>query len=66
MIEVNLISFITLIATTGKRVCMLYFVVQRVGSLMVLARGLFEERNFVHKYSVVGLLLKAGMSPFHF
>ena len=62
-------SFLPLISThwSGKKICMLYFLVQSVGSLMVLRGGLIsDDRSFLCKWPALGLLLKIRLAPLHF
>ena len=69
LIEVNLISFLPLIHSKWncKKVRLLYFIMQGVGSLSILARGLmFDRRTLLMKWIIFGLLLKSALSPFHF
>ena len=65
IIELNLISFLPLIVSdrVNKKNAILYFVIQSVGSLIILSGGIVE----VMIYCVAGgLLLKGGLAPFHF
>ena len=69
MLEVNLISFLPLISYSWsvKKVTILYFLAQRVGSLSLLIRGIvMDHRNFIFKGLLLGLLLKGGFAPLHF
>lgn len=63
MFEVNLISFVPLISGSYrlKKIVLLYFFVQRIGSLLVLSCGVVGLG-----YAYAGLLLKARIAPFHF
>ena len=67
--EINLISFITLIAAkwNRKKIAILYFIMQRVGSLIILAGGVRVDcASYLRKWVLGGLLLKASLAPFHF
>ena len=69
IIEVNLISFIPLITEKWriKKMSILYFIVQRVGSLSLLCGGIFSERSlYIGLWIRFGLLLKSRLAPFHF
>lgn len=67
MMEVNLISFIPLIAKRWRRkkVSIIYFIAQSAGSLTMLSGGLLSDHS-MRKIVTVGLLLKAGLAPTHF
>lgn len=47
----------------SKKECILYFIVQSVGSLIILSGGLFM---FILLWSPFGFALKMGISPIHF
>ena len=69
ILEVNLISFLPLITRkwSVKKVRILYFIVQSVGSLSLLAGGVISDRTDSYsKWVTIGLLLKACLSPLHF
>ena len=69
MLEVNLISFLPLLTQqwSVKKVRILYFIVQSVGSLSLLAGGVISDRtDSYRKWVTIGLLLKASLSPLHF
>ena len=69
IIELNLISFLSLISNkwTLKRITMVYFVVQRVGSLAILAsRIICDLSSMLVRCISFGLILKLGLAPFHF
>jgi len=69
MLEVNLISFLPLISYSWsvKKVTIIYFLAQRVGSLSLLIRGIvMDRRHFLYKGLLLGLLLKGGFAPLHF
>lgn len=69
MMEINLISFLPLISTQWsiKKISILYFLVQRVGSLSLLIRGILTDKSTImRKWLILGLLLKARLAPFHF
>ena len=65
IMEVNLISFLPLILNTGlnKKNSILYFLMQSVGSLMMLRGGIIEIMAIC---VLGGILLKASIAPFHF
>jgi len=67
--EVNLISFIPLISSKWrtKKTIILYFVVQRIGSLMILRGGVIsDEVSSLSKWIPLGVLLKSRLAPLHF
>jgi len=69
IIEVNLISFITLITKqwSNKKTGILYFIVQSLGSLLILRGGLLTEvSDILVKCVALGILLKMRSAPFHF
>jgi len=67
IIEVNLISFLPLISSCSrKKTRMIYFVVQRIGSLLLLTRYVSDRLTLFSKWVCIGLLLKAGLAPMHF
>merc|ERR1712112_95362 len=69
MMEVNLISFLPLITTSRslKKLTILYFVVQRIGSLSLLICGvLFDRIAAIAKGMALGLILKRRIAPLHF
>jgi len=52
---------------TAKKVNILYFVVQRIGSLMILVCGLLSDWGAgINKWTAMGLLLKTSIAPLHF
>jgi len=62
-------SFLPLISDKriNKKVRIIYFIVQRIGSLSILAGGLIRDSNGVlWKWICFGLLLKASLAPLHF
>ena len=68
IIEVNLISFLPLISrkNSRKKTRMLYFVVQRIGSLLLLTMYVSDRVSLWSKWVNIGLILKAGLAPMHF
>lgn len=69
ILEVNMMSFLPIIATKWaiKKYAMLYYIVQRVGSLVLLAGGLIRDRAALsNKWVTFGLLLKSRLAPMHF
>lgn len=68
IMEVNMISFLWLL-TINKRLkksSLVYFIIQRVGSLSLLAgRIVAEISGVMHKLVVLGLVLKIGLAPLH-
>jgi len=69
MIETNLISFLPLLGSKSsiKKNCLLYFIVQSVGSLALLLGGLLYDWRVIFGVGLLfGLLLKARLAPFHF
>ena len=65
-LELNLLGFVPLAINSNdtKKPAMFYFVVQRVGSLLLLFGGI--SMNTVTLLAVLGLLLKIGLAPVHF
>ena len=64
-----MMSFITFLTKkwTVKKIRLLYFVVQRVGSLFILSGGMFSGwRGFIEKWVILGILLKTRLAPLHF
>ena len=68
ILEVNLISFLPIISIKiqRKKISMIYFVVQRVGSLALLASIVSDLRTLTIKWIGIGLILKACLAPLHF
>ena len=69
ILEVNLISFLPLITQKWnvKKIRIIYFIVQRVGSLTILSGGVMSDRTvYFRKWVSLGLLLKARLAPIHF
>lgn len=69
ILEVNLISFLPLITIKWnvKKIRIIYFIVQRVGSLTLLTGGVMSDRTvYFSKWISLGLLLKASLAPMHF
>jgi len=68
MIEVNLISFLPILSKQWrlKKTSILYFIVQRVGSLVILSRIISERVRQMRKWAAIGLLLKGRLAPLHF
>ena len=68
-LEINLISFMPLLSMkwSQKKLIILYFIVQRVGTLAILTRGVISDRSTIfRKWTLIGLLLKTSLAPFHF
>ena len=52
---------------SSKKTCMIYFVVQRIGTLIVLRGGVVTDtRCQLSHWVLLGLLLKASLAPLHF
>ena len=69
IIEINLIRFLPVINKkwSAKKISILYFIVQRVGSLTILTGGIVSDRSrLIRKWLIIGLLLKMGLAPFHY
>jgi len=67
--EINLISFLPIISHkwTSKKMVLLYFIIQRTGSLVILIGGLFSNvRTLISLWIPFGLLLKTSLAPFQF
>lgn len=77
-LEVNLLSFIPLLAQLDKHqeteAIVKYFLAQAVGSIMLLLGGLLSMSyyglvlgyNIFRVVILAGLLIKMGAAPFHF
>ena len=69
ILEINLIAFITLVAGrwTSKKTRIIYFIVQSIGTLVVLRGGVVSDSSsmLIH-WVLLGLLLKASLAPLHF
>nr|AKG95401.1 NADH dehydrogenase subunit 2 [Trachelipus rathkii] len=69
-LEMNLMCFIPFLVKgkTGGMACIFYFLAQATGSLLLLISGLdiWSYDLTLKLYMSVGLLLKAGVAPFHF
>lgn len=68
MIELNLMSFLPLLTSTWnfKKVTMIYFIVQSVGSLTILTRVINDRASLIRKVQLFGLILKSSLAPIHF
>ena len=68
ILELNIISFITLFSSkwSAKKRCIVYFIVQRVGSLIILRRGVMSDRRKIATWIILGIALKARIAPLHF
>jgi len=68
IIELNLMSFLPAITAKWrtKKITILYFIVQRIGSLAILTRVGSDKSGIVMKWLMIGLLMKAALAPFHF
>jgi len=66
-LELNLLGFVPLVMlpTSKKKAAISYFVVQSVGSLLLLYGGLSPVRALM-LLAALGLLLKIGLAPLHF
>ena len=50
-----------------KKTCIIYFVTQRIGSLLIVGAGLLMDVNsWLQIVLIFGILLKMGAIPFHF
>ena len=50
-----------------KKTCIIYFVTQRIGSLLIVGAGLLMDVNYwLQIVLIFGILLKMGAMPFHF
>ena len=68
-LELNLICFVPLVMKEEnlKKTCILYFVVQSIGSLLIVAGGLLTEFNsWIQILLLLGLIMKIGAIPMHF
>lgn len=68
-LEMNLISFLLVINQNWltKRTSIIYFIVQRVGSLSILGGGFISDWcGMIDSCVTLGLLLKTRLAPLHF
>ena len=65
-LELNLLGFVpmTILALTNKKSAMTYFVVQSIGSLLLLFGGVTVTAAVLTCF--MGVLLKIGLTPLHF
>ena len=69
VIEVNLISFLPLITIKwrAKKVGMIYFIVQSIGSQGILCGGVLSDTStLISKWVPIRILLKSRLAPLHF
>ena len=69
ILEINLICFMTFISHrwTAKKIGIIYFIVQSLGTLMLLRGGILRDLSSqLSHWIVLGLLLKSRLAPFHF
>ena len=69
ILELNLISFLIMITGRwpAKKTGIIYFIVQRIGTLIILRGGVIAEWSSpLTHWVILGLLLKTRMAPFHF
>ena len=69
IIEINLISFMPFITYnwSRKKIGIIYFLVQRIGSLIILAGGIITEKlRYLGIRITLALLLKNRLAPLHF
>nr|AKS03963.1 NADH dehydrogenase subunit 2 [Spadella cephaloptera] len=66
-LEINMMSFLPLIGNnnSSKKKVSLYFVVQSIGSLLILATGIMQI-NITARIMILALSLKMGIIPVHF
>ena len=67
--ELNLINFVPAFIReeNNKKPAIIYFIVQRVGSIIILSRAIVAESKItVSLFVLIGLLVKMGAAPFHF
>jgi len=67
--EINLMSFLPILTIrwTTKKLALIYFIVQSVGSIVVLFGGFTSERlSQLTRCVTLGLLLKGSLAPLHF
>ena len=68
-LELNLMCFVPVIIKDEdlKKTCIIYFVTQRIGSLLIVGAGLLMDVNYwLQIVLIFGILLKMGAMPFHF
>ena len=66
ILEVNLMSFMPLISVNwrSKKNTIVYFIVQRLGSLIILIRGMLTD--LLSFLAPIGILLKSSLAPLHY
>ena len=68
-LELNLICFVPVVIKEEnlKKTCIVYFVTQRIGSLLIVRAGLLIDVNsWLQVLLMFGILLKMGAMPLHF
>ena len=68
-LEINLMCFVPVVINDEnlKKTCMVYYVTQSVGSLLVVTAGLLGDVNsWLQVILMVGVIIKMGAMPFHF
>ena len=68
ILEINIMAFIRLFSSkwSAKKRCIVYFIVQRVGSLIILRRGVLSDWSKMATWTILGITLKARIAPLHF
>ena len=65
--ELNIICFLSSFFKDSKAQALIYFIVQRVGSILVLGSSLFSESKTSFLILIIlGFILKLGAAPLHF
>ena len=68
-LELNLISFVPTIIKqeTNKKPAIIYFIIQRIGSIILLSAGILTElKTSLVFFLLIGLVIKLGAAPLHF
>jgi len=68
-LELNLISFVPglMKQDINKKPAMIYFIVQRIGSIVLLRAGIIAEiKTSLILFLLLGLVVKLGAAPLHF
>jgi len=68
-LELNLISFVPrfIKQDVNKKPAMIYFIIQRIGSIVLLRAGMIAEvKTSLILFLLLGLVVKLGAAPLHF
>ena len=68
-LELNLIRFVPSVIKeeNNKKQAIIYFIVQRVGSIVILRRAIMaEHKTSIITFILLGIVMKLGAAPIHF